>query len=573
MAAPSDGPDDRITEAHATPAVTEDRHAREVEEADVVTNPDTVIDGTLSGFQLAAVALGACFGALMMSLDISIISTATPSISSDFGNTAQIAWFPAAYTFATCVLTPVAGKLASIFSMKWVYLSFSVIFFAGSVICGAAPTGNVFIAGRAIAGVGAAGVASNGMSILVTIAPDGKKPLFVGFGAAFFGIGLVLAPILGGVLTERLNWRWCFWINLPFMAITISVMLFFFKPIPGQGGSLLQRVRNLDLVGAVIFVPATFMLLLAMYLGGLQDVWGTATIIGLFAGSGVMMIGFVVWESRRGDNAMIPGPVVGRRTIVFTTLFAFCHMGSLTVTGYYLPEWFQAVEGYSPLQSGVRMLPTILTQIIATMVGSALAMRIRYYNPWFFLAPVFMCTANVLYTSFTPFSTPPSHWIGFQVINGIGAGFGMQMTSLAVQLELKNSPDVVPIGIAFVMFLQSLGSTVAQLIAGTIFNTSLREQLVSHAGLNPSQLALLLEGGTKNAREIAAQNFPELLPFILEAYNTAVTRVFFVPVAGATAEFLFAFGIKWNKIEAKKKETQSQPGGQEAAAKPEGSAA
>ncbi|KAK8040107.1 hypothetical protein PG993_008518 [Apiospora rasikravindrae] len=115
-----------------------------------------------------------------------------------------------------------------------------------------------------------------------------------------------------------------------------------------------------------------------------------------------------------------------------------------------------------------------------------------YHILWSFIAATFMCTSNVLYTQSDAFSTPVSHWIGYQVIQGIGAGFGMQMTLLSVQLKLKDNPDLVPVGIAFVMFLQYLGSTFTQVAAGTLFNNELQAGLVEHAGLNPSQAAMLL---------------------------------------------------------------------------------
>jgi MFS family permease len=123
---------------------------------------------------------------------------AMPSITTDFGDTSQIAWYPAAYTFAICAFTPVAGKMAATFPLNWVYLSFSVVFLIGSVVCAAAPTSSALIAGRAISGLGAGGVASNGLTILVTIAPVRLKEVFVGVGAACFTIGLVLSPVLGG---------------------------------------------------------------------------------------------------------------------------------------------------------------------------------------------------------------------------------------------------------------------------------------------------------------------------------------------------------------------------------------
>jgi len=124
---------------------------------------------------------------------------AIPSITSEFGDTAQIAWYPAAFTFATCSLTPLAGKMAAVFPINRVYLSFMTIFLVGSILCGWAPNNGAFIAGRAIAGVGSAGVAANGMTILVKVAKPRQKPIFVGLAAGCFATGLVLAPVIGGV--------------------------------------------------------------------------------------------------------------------------------------------------------------------------------------------------------------------------------------------------------------------------------------------------------------------------------------------------------------------------------------
>lgn len=186
------------------------------------------------------------------------------------------------------------------------------------------------------------------------------------------------------------------------------------------------------------------------------------------------------------------------------------------------------------------------------------------------MAPIFTLASSVLFTRFTAFNTPTSHWIGFQVIQGLGNGFGLQQSSLAVQLDLKASPDLVPVGIALVMFLQYLGATMAQAIAGTLFNAELRYQLEHFAGLTPLQVALLVSGGITNLRTIVDDTFPELMNAVLEAFNAAITKVFvgfyspslvhlllcladrvqYVPAGGAAVAFLMAWGIKWNKIES-----------------------
>ena len=117
---------------------------------------------------------------------------------SGFGDSTNMAWYPAAFTLAMCSLTPVAGKLAAVFPLDLVYSSFTLVFLGGSILCGCAPSSGAFIAGRAVAGIGAAGVVSNGLTIVLTIAPVAKRPLFMGFAGACFGIGLVMAPLVGG---------------------------------------------------------------------------------------------------------------------------------------------------------------------------------------------------------------------------------------------------------------------------------------------------------------------------------------------------------------------------------------
>lgn len=340
--------------------------------------------------------------------------------------------------------------------------------------------------------------------------------------------------------------------NLPIIAISFVVIFLFLNPPKVPGQSIAVGLARIDLAGCALFIPAVFMLLFAMQQGGQNYAWNSSTIIGLFVGSGVTMLIFVALEWHKGSGAMIPVEVVTRRTVSFAVGFAFCHMGSLTIATYYLPQWFQTVEGVDPLQSGVRYLPTVVTQIIMTLTASSLAVKLKYYNPWFFLAPLFLVTASALYTTFTVASTPSSHWIGYQVIQGVAGGWGMQMSSLAVQLELKDSPDLLPVGIALVSFMQYLGASVVQVIAGAVFNNELRRQLSQTAHLSSAQMSMLLEAGTSSVRQVAEQNFPNLLEPILESYNAAITRAFFVPLAGSGVAFFLAFGIKWTKVEGAK---------------------
>lgn len=151
---------------------------------------------------------------------------------------------------------------------------------------------------------------------------------------------------------------------------------------------------------------------------------------------------------------------------------------------------------------------------------------VKYYNPFLLVGPVFMCTAAALYTQFTAFDTPSSHWIGFQVIMGLGVGMAQQMPSLTVQLALTDREDLLPIGVALNLFAQYLGATFTQVIGGVIFRSILGQELANHAGLNPSQIALLSAAGTAHIRQTTEQYFPTLLRPVLESYNEAITSTF-----------------------------------------------
>lgn len=261
------------------------------------------------------------------------------------------------------------------FPLRWIYVSFFSIFLIGSLVCGFAPNSNTFIAGRAIAGIGASGVASGGFVIVLTVSPEKSKPVLLGICSSCFAMGLILAPVIGGAFTQYATWRWCFWVNLPPGALTLLAMLCFFRPPSIQRDrTAVQRIIDLDLIGCAIFIPGIFMLLLAMMWGGTKESWGSATTIGLFVGSAVMLIIFVSWEGYKGEDAMIPGNIVARRTITFSVLFSFFHFGSVGIMNYYLPEWFQVVEGASPLQSGTRTLASVLAQIVGTLSAGFLGM-------------------------------------------------------------------------------------------------------------------------------------------------------------------------------------------------------
>lgn len=223
-----------------------------------------------SGFKLAFLLSSIFISMFLVSLDRLIISTAIPQITDDFHSVTDIGWYGSAYLLTNAAFQLMYGKVYTFFSIKVVFMGAVALFEIGSAICGAAPSSVAFIVGRAVAGLGSAGIMSGAIVILIYAVPLHKRPMYQGMFGAIFGISSVVGPLLGGAFTSKVSWRWCFYINLPFGAVAL-VLLFFLLDIPEREETkrpLGKKLAQLDAMGTTVFLPGVVCLLLALQWGG-----------------------------------------------------------------------------------------------------------------------------------------------------------------------------------------------------------------------------------------------------------------------------------------------------------------
>lgn len=453
----------------------------------------------------------------------------------------DVGWYGSAYLVTTCAFQLIYGRIYTFYSPKWVFIIAIGIFEVGSAVCGAAPSSIAFIVGRTISGLGAAGIFSGAIVIITYILPLHKRPMFQGLFGAIFGIASVIGPLLGGVFTDKVSWRWCFYVNLPVGAVTVIIIILILRlPSPKNANTpLRQQFLQLDPLGTMCFLPGVVCLLLALQWGGSTYAWKSARVIALLILFGVLIILFVAIQIWKQESATVPPRIFKNRSIMSGFLYAICVGGALMVMVYYFPIWFQAIKGVSAVKSGIDNLPLVLALVIGSISAGIAVTKVGYYTPFMIIGSVFMAIGAGFVSTLKP-DSGHAEWMGYQVIFGLGMGLGMQQASVAAQTVLSRQD--VAIGVSLILFAQSLGGAIMISAGQNVFANKLISGMSQISGLDP---AIVATTGATNLRQVVATKD---LPRVIAVYNKAVTQVFYVAIAVSCMSVLGALAMEWKSV-------------------------
>ncbi|MFD8673009.1 MDR family MFS transporter [Streptomyces seoulensis] len=484
------------------------------------------------------VSIGALLlGLLLAALDQTIVSTALPTIVSDLGGLDHLSWVVTAYLLASTAATPLWGKLGDQYGRKRLFQLAIVIFLIGSALCGMAQNMPQLIGFRALQGLGGGGLMVLSMAIVGDIVPPRERGRYQGLFGAVFGATSVLGPLLGGLFTEHLSWRWVFYVNLPIGIVALLVIAAALH-IPRRTSG-----HTIDYLGTLLIASVATCLVLVASLGGTTWPWASGRIIGLAVLGVLLAVAFVAVE-RRAAEPVLPLKLFGIRTFtlaaVISFIVGFAMFGAMT----YLPTFLQIVHGISPTMSGVHMLPMVVGLLLTSTVSGQIVSRTGRWKVFPVAGTAVTALGLLLLHQLDEHSSTLEMSLYFFVF-GLGLGLVLQVLVLIVQ----NAVSYEDLGVATsgATFFRSIGASFGVAIFGTVFSSRLGDKLAEAfrgvrlpAGVSPDALEA-------DPRGIGALP-PPLRPAALHAFSSSITDVFLYAAPVAFLGFVLSWFLKEDRL-------------------------
>lgn len=416
------------------------------------------------------VFLGLMIGMFVASVSQTIVGPAMPQIVADLGGMAHYSWVATAAFLTSAVVVPVVGKLSDLYGRKSFYLGGLVVFLLGSVVSGLAGNFWVLVAGRAIQGAGMGTLMPLSQTIIGDIIPPRARGKYQGLMGAVFGVTSIAGPIVGGLITDHLGWRWLFFAALPVGLLALFFIARFMR-LPFE-----RRDARIDVAGMLTLSTAMVAILLATSWGGTTYPWSSAPILGLYAVGSVLLVVFVLVELRASEPLL---PLRLFRSGVFTWSNVAALGTAMVMFGsiIYIPVFAQGVMGVNATESGLILMPMMLGMILMGIVTGLLITRTGRYKVFMVTGVLLMVTGVWLLTRLGVDDSPLELFAAMAVL-GTGLGMAMQQYTLVVQ-NIVAQRDL-GVATATTQFMRNIGSTVGIAVYGSIMTSGLAAAVASH---------------------------------------------------------------------------------------------
>ncbi len=477
---------------------------------------------------LAALMLGM----ILAALDQTIVATALPTIAGDLHGLNHLSWVVTAYLLTLTTSTPLWGKLGDLYGRKKLFQTAIVIFLAGSALSGLSQSMAELIAFRAIQGVGAGGLIVGAQAIMGDVISPRQRGRYMGYFGIVFAIPSVVGPLLGGVFTQDLSWRWVFYINIPIGIVALSVIAKVLH-IPVR-----RTEHAIDYLGTSLLGAAVTAIILLTTWGGTTYPWVSAPVVGLGAGAAALIAAFCLVERRAAEPLL---PLELFRIRVFSVSSAVGFLVGFVMFGaiIYIPLYLQTVHGATPTSSGLQLLPLVFGMLATFITSGRLVTRWGRYKIFPVLGTAIMTIGLYLLSVMTPTTSLLVSSV-YMFVVGLGVGLVMQVLVVAVQ----NAVPYRHLGTATsaATFFRSIGGSFGVALFGSIFSSRLFAELPKYL---PASVLRQRSGHNISANPAQIDSLPPAIHHgYVQAFSHSLETVFFIGVPFALAAFALTWLLK-----------------------------
>ncbi|MGO4594699.1 MDR family MFS transporter [Leifsonia sp. 2TAF2] len=472
---------------------------------------------------------GLLLGMFVSILAGTVVSTSMPRIISELhGDQTAYTWVVTSTLLATTVSTPIWGKLADLLNRKLLIQLALVIFVLGSALAGFSQDTNMLIGFRVVQGLGAGGLTALSQIIMADIISPRERGRYMGLFGGIMAVGTVGGPLIGGLLTDSVGWRWNFFVGVPVAAAAIILLQITLR-LPKRP----KRAVRIDYLGAIFLAGGVSLLLIWVSLAGKNFDWWSAETMWMVGGSIALIIATIVTELVVKEP-IIPLGMFKNRTFTLAVIASISVGVAMFGTSVFLGQYMQLARGATPTESGLLTLPMILGLLLSSMIVGNLISR---FGKW----KAFMVTGSILLTVglylMSTIEYDTNYWLVSIYMLVLGAGVGMVMQNLVLIVQNTVRPEQLGAASSNVAFFRSLGGTIGVSVMGSILGTAVVDMMADRKGELMAAVAKLGAKGVAAAKSLQSGTLPEVntlpLPIrtIVESvYGQAVADIFLVAV-------------------------------------------
>lgn len=484
---------------------------------------------------------------VMVALDATALSVALPVIAEKLnGSALEAFWAATSYLLTSTVFQPTIASFSNVFGRRWVTTASVIMFLGGLLTSGLAQNFTVLLAGRTVQGIGGGGIIVLTQLIICDLIPLRLRGQWFGIISGMYAIGSVSGPLVGGAFSEKVTWRWIFWINLPFTGMALVMIPLFIK-LGVPRNSFFHKLAKIDWIGSVIFIASTTGFLIPLSWGGVSYPWTSWRTYVPLSVSALGLVILYMYEEYVATNPIIRTSIFKNRNAAAAYISVVVHGMVVVGSLYYLPLYYEAVQGLSPILSGVALFPETFTVAPGAFIVGTLISRTGHYR-WAVWSGWSITTLGLGLLYLLDVNTSTVEWIFLNLVVGVGLGFNY--SALGVTLQAATSEEDMSSAVAMFTFFRLMGQALGVVIGGVTFQDQIRTKLLAIPSLAPMAEQYANDGAAL-AQQIKTIKDSSDRNMVIQVYADSLKTVWAVLCGAAALALLTSLIIKDQSLDRK----------------------